>query len=155
MFLVKIAVGICCVYACVRISSWKANKLKEDLLYYDSVVMSCDKILSGLSYSKSTICELLNVDYSSVEYAKTVRSYIKNENLYYPSFLSSEEVFTLNTYFSLLGKSDTKTQKNAILSHKNTFQKIQEDKKKQYDKNYYAIIKVGFSLGIMLFILVI
>ncbi len=155
MFALKILVGISCILACVKLSSLKAKNIKEELYYYASACISCDSLVSGLSYSKRTVKELLNVDYPSETFVITVRCYLEDKELIFPDFISIEEKITLNNYFGLLGKSSSDAQKTAILSYKDVFLKIQDEKKKKYDKCYSAITKVGFSLGIMLFILVI
>ena len=155
MFALKLFLGISCVFACVKLSNLKAKNIKEELYYYSSVCISCDSLISGLSYSKQTVKELLNVDYPSETFVLTVRSYFDEKELVFPSFITTEEEITLNNYFNLLGKSNSTAQKTAILSYKDVFLKLQDEKKKKYDKSYSAIIKVGFSLGVMLFILVI
>lgn len=155
MFLIKVIFGCFCVYFCVITAKNKGKSYKEEYLFWDSVCISCDALISDLSYAKRAVSKSLNVDYSSKIYANVVLDFISGNRLSFPSFISNEEEIKLNAFFDCIGKSDASTQKNAILSYKNDFYKSYIQSKQKYDKNYSAILKVGFSLGVMLFILVI
>ena len=155
MFVLKIAVGICCVITCVKIAGRRAQNLKKEYDFWNSVCISCDFLISNFSYKKEEINKVLNVDYPSLEYAMLVASFIKNENFNFPPFVNNEEKIRLKSMFLELGKADAKTQKNAILSYKNDFILIRDLAKSNYDKNFNLILKVGFMFGVMLFVLVI
>ena len=155
MFLIKLILGVFCIYTCVKISTIKCDKIKEEYLFWSSVCISCDSLVSNLSFKKSMVYDALNVDYPSFEYAKLISQYLKGDKLNFPKFLSAEDVLKLNTFLLEVGKSDSKTQKNAILSYKSDFSKNLEISRCNYKKNYGVTRKVGFSIGVMLMILVI
>ncbi|MBQ3235587.1 MAG: hypothetical protein IJA97_05470 [Clostridia bacterium] len=155
MFLIKIAFGALCVYTSIKIAKTKAMAFKEEYYFWESVVLSCDVLISDLSYKKSEVNASLNVDYPSESYAKIVASFIKGEEMLFPKFISQDDKIKLENFFSTIGASNSNTQKTAIISQKTDFLKCREISKNKFDKNYSAIIKVGFAVGIMLLILVI
>ena len=155
MFLIKFSVGVLCVITCVKIASIKASKIKSELKFYDSLVIACDSLIAGLSYSKATLKEILNVDYPSESFRVLIKNFLNEEKIEILENLTEDENLKVNSFLYSLGKSDAKTQKSTVLSYKNDFLRKREEMKKKYDKNYSLILKIGFSIGLMLFILVI
>lgn len=155
MFLIKFSVGVLCIVTCVKIASIKASKIKSELNFYDSLVIACDSLVAGLSYSKATLKEILNVDYPSESFRILIKDFLNEQPIEILESLTEDEKLKVNSFLSSLGKSDAKTQKSTVLSYKNDFLSKREEMKKKYDKNYSLILKIGFSIGLMLFILVI
>ncbi len=155
MFIIKLSLGVLSVFACYKIAKLKALKIKEIYLFWDSVCIACDLLVNDLTYKKSLIIKVLNVDYPSETFAKIMGRYFLGEEYVMPNFLNNENKIKVQSFISSIGKSDSESQKNAILSYKSEFIKIKEESKVQYIKNYGLTIKIGVLIGIMLFILVI
>ncbi len=155
MFALKILVGFLSVYCSYKLAKFKALKYKEVYYFWDSVCIACDLLISDLSYKKSAIKSVLNVDYPSETFAKLIGDYLLDNECNFPNFISAENTIKLNGFISSVGKSDSETQKKSILSYKNEFIKIKEESKIYFNKNYNLTVKIGVLIGIMLFILVI
>lgn len=155
MFLIKILVGVACVYLCCKIAVSKANSYKDAYLYYQSCVECCNLLLIEFSYKKRPLKSLLEYDFVSSDFSKSLNDYINYQNLEFPKWLDEKEVLRLKTFFDELGKSDVETQKLAINSNKIEFENVLIDKKSEYKKQYSLTLKVGFMVGVMLFIMVI
>ncbi len=155
MFAVKIIVGIACVYCSVKISSNKANLLKNRYLFWDSLVEFCSLLLQELSYKKRPIKEVTSNEFISIDFSKTLNDYYLKNEITLPNYLSDIESEKVISFLSSIGKSDTESQKIAINTCKIDFENIATQRKLDYKKSYSVILKVGFSIGVMLFIMVI
>ena len=155
MFLIKILVGVACVYLCCKIAVSRANLYKDSYLYYESLLECCNLLLKEFSYKKRPLKALLDSDYISADFNNSIHSYVKNQNYEFPKWLDEKESSRLKNFFEELGKSDVETQKLAINSFKTEFESVLYDKKSEYKKQYTLTLKVGFMVGVMLFIMVI
>ena len=154
MFIVKLSIGVLCVILCLLVAKNRANYIKDKYYYFSSLVNSCELIKSDLIYKKRSIKEILSVDFQSLDFNQTIKSYF-NSDEFFPKYLNIEEKVLVKDYFKALGKGDTNSQLSIISSFKEEFLKIASDSKREFDKSYKVTIKVGFSIGIMLFVLVI
>ena len=155
MFLVKIMLGVACVYFCSKIAVSKANLYKESYQYYQSCVECCNLLLIEFSYKKRPLKALLEYEFISSDFSDSIKNYINYQNYEFPKWLDEKETLRIKTFFEELGKSDIQTQKLAITSYKSEFESILIDKKNEYKKQYSLTLKVGFMVGVMLFIMVI
>lgn len=155
MFLVKIALGIACVYLTTKIAVSKANSFKESYLFYQSVLECCNLLLIEFSYKKRPLKALLEYEFISSDFCNSITNYINNQKFEFPTWLGEKDELKLKSFFQELGKSDVEAQKIAINSYKLEFENILIDKKSEYKKQYSLTLKVGFMVGVMLFIMVI
>lgn len=155
MFILKISIGALAVFLSFKIAKFKALKIKEVYYFWDSACIACDLLISDLSYKKSAIIDVLNVDYPSSTFAKVIGDYLLGCDYSLPKFLTDENKIKFDSFILSIGKSDSETQKNAIQSYKNDFLRIKEESKVEFNKKYGLTIKIGVLIGIMLFILVI
>ncbi len=155
MFIIKVIVGALSVYVSYKIAKSKALKVKEVYYFWDSACIACDLLISDLSYKKSEIVKVLNVDYPSYTFASVIGNYLLGKPYDLPEFLSEENKIKVDSFISSIGKSDSESQKNSIISYKNDFIKIKEESKGIFNKRYDLTIKIGVLIGVMLFVLVI
>ena len=154
MFLIKVSLGVSLVVLCCCVAKNKANIVKEKVYYFNSLILACDFIKSDLLFKKRNLNEILSVNYPSYDFLQTVNDYFIGKNTY-PDYLTNEELVLIKEFFSMLGGSDANSQITALELFKTEFSKIRDDKKREYDKNYKVTLKVGFSIGIMLLVVVI
>jgi stage III sporulation protein AB len=112
-------------------------------------------LLKEFSYKKRPLKALLDSDFISADFNNSIHSYVKNQNYEFPKWLDEKESSRVKNFFEELGKSDVETQKLAINSFKTEFEGVLFDKKNEYKKQYTLTLKVGFMVGVMLFIMVI
>ena len=155
MFLVKLSLGVACIYLCSKIAISKANTLKESYLFWESAVSLCNQLLMEFSYKKRPIKVASSIGYSSNDFKSVVNAFINGSEIEFPSYLSKLEILKVKSFLSELGKSDCNTQKMALNSYKSDFESVLVDKKLQYKKTYSVTLKVGFSVGVMMLIMVI
>lgn len=154
MFILKILVGVLSLYASYKIAKIQAVKLKEVYYFWDSVCIACDMLINDLSYKKREVKAVLNVDYPSETFAYIMRDYLFGKEIVLPNFLSDENKIKVESFILSIGKSDSETQKNSIISYKNEFIKIKEESKIIFSKKYQITIKIGLLVGLMLFVMV-
>lgn len=155
MFILKFCLGICLIFISTKIASLKAKNLKEKHLYFNSALIMCENLETELMYLKRPLKDALNIDYPSFYFAKTVKHVIDGEESFYPNFLTLDEIGKLDLLFSNLGKTDADSQIAYVSSSKMEFIKLSNEKREEYLKSYSTTLKIGFLIGLMLFILVI
>ncbi len=155
MFIIKVLLGVSSVYFCSKIAMSKANSIKNRYLFWESASACCGLLLQEFSYKKRPVKALLKYNFSSSEFSVLLSNFINNHNLEFPPFINEMEENTLKSFFEEVGKSDSETQKLAINSYKTQFNSLAVEKKTEYKKSYSLTLKVGFSIGVMLFIMVI
>ncbi len=155
MFVLKLGIGVACVYLCCKIAVLKASAIKENYLFWESAVTLCNVLLQEFSYKKRPLSGVVDKNYTSNDFKILLNSFIKGDSVDYPKYLSNSEIVKINTFLNELGKSDSETQKITINSYKTEFESILIDKKAEYKKTYSVTLKVGFSMGIMMLIMVI
>lgn len=155
MFVVKLVVGALSIITCVKIAKNKADTLKNVTNFWQAVIDFSNEMLINLSYKKSAISELFSRDFNSYDFNKLLKNYLSTGDFEYPDYILDDEKLLLNSFFLYLGKSDTEAQKTFIKSKETTFLNIKEKKQSYENKFYQVVVKVGFSVGVMLFILVI
>lgn len=155
MFVVKVLIGVACVYFCCKISSNKAEGLKESYLFWDSAVDLCNYLLQELTYKKRPLEVLLDKKFISSDFKSVLDLYLTKNKFEFPPYITDIEKSKMISFLSALGKSDSESQKISINANKIDFESISLQKKLEFKKSYSIILKVGFSMGIMLFIMVI
>ncbi len=155
MFIVKLVVGILSVITCCKISLNKSNTAKNAYTFFESLRITCENLLCEFSYKKRPIKYALNKNYTSDDYVKFLSNFVKFNKREYPCYLSNDEIVKIDAFFNEIGKSDTDSQKTMILAYKNEFNSIASEKRKRFIKTNDVTMKVGFSVGVMLFIMVI
>lgn len=155
MFLIKLLIGVLSIIVCVKISKNKANEIKNSYDFFESLILTCDTLSCEMSYSKRPLKCLSNLNYQSYDYFNFISNFINYEKINYPCYLTDGEILKIKAFMNLLGKSDSISQKELICSFREEFAKISQEKRLKYQKTYGLTLKVGFSVGVMLFIMVI
>ena len=156
MFAIKLIFGVILIFLSSKIAVIKAKNHKEKYLYYLSAKLMCKNLEGELLYLRRPINQALDIDYPSFYYAKTVNSVILGEKtIFYPDFLTVDEISKFELLFEQLGKTDSNSQMAYVLSCKEDFVKIENEKRLEYQKFYSLTLKIGFLIGVALFVLVI
>ena len=155
MSLLRLFIGVILLVLCVLVFRRQALKLKQRVEYYSSLLYMLNHLISELEFLKRPIVDCVNLEYKSKYFAKTVYSIFFSESgAYFPSFLSEDEIFKLKNLFQSLGKSSSESQKIMLNSNICEFNKIYKELDDQFKKNYSVYIKVGFLMGIAVFVMV-
>ena len=153
--MIRLLLGVSMLIVCTLIGKQKALKLKNGYLYFSSLRAFCKNYESNLIYGKKEIKTFINEEYSSTYFTSTLKSFIENDKLNLPDFLSSKESSDVSEFFNFLGVSDSASQLITVKSFYNTFLEYEKDKNESYKKSYSAYLKIGFSIGLMLLLVVI
>ncbi len=155
MFVIKLIFGFILIYFGVKIGKNRANRYKEEYLFWKSMLFICDKTYSELEFKKNSIDKILNVDYQSEDFQNLIKEFLKSTNVIAPYYVKSEELIYINEFFVSITKNDTNSLKSTLISLSKEFNKIVNEKEKTYRKYYNLSIKLGFFAGFSLLIMVI
>ncbi|MBR2377369.1 MAG: hypothetical protein IKA85_06360 [Clostridia bacterium] len=154
MFVLKLIIGIGAIVLAVKIAKDKSDVIKNEYLYFNGLVNFCDKVLSDLSFKKSKLEYLLNLEFNSKDLNLTLSTF-KNEKIIFPAYLSKDEEYLIIDFLTTLGKSDVESQIKNVIAFKKEFIKISNEKYERYTKTNKLFVKLGFVSGLLIFILVI
>ena len=160
--IVKFVIGVALIVICVEIGKSKALKLKNSYLYFSSLSIFCKEYESNLAYDKKNLSIFLSKNYTSNYFNKTLNSFIcsdENENFqtktpYLPDFLNEKEKVDVLNFLNSLGYGNTKSQALTVNGYLEIFNELEKEKRELYLKNYSAYLKISFSVGFMLMLMV-
>lgn len=155
MFVLKISLGLLVVYVCVLIAKSKADKYKNQYLFYSSLCDFCKDFEINLTFNKLSVKQMVKKRYKSNEFNSVLDGVLHSESLELPTYLSSKEISDVTKFFSDLGVTDTASQLLTVKNYKNIFCEAQASKNSEYKKYYSVFIKIGFSIGFMIMVMVI
>lgn len=158
MFVLKICIGALAIVVCVKIAKSKAYNLKIAYYFYKDLCVFCKDFEVNLTYKKASVKNLALNDYSTLEFNNLIQSYADKcnvEDVEFPGFLNDKELLEVKSLFNIIGQSDTQSQLIAIRNYYKIFSDLTVDKKSAYNKYYSIFLKIGFSVGLMILIMVI
>ena len=159
--MVKIFIGISLVVISTILGKSFTDKYKKRLNYYEKIKEFNNKLKRNIYYKQDSLLKLLDVDSKNDNFNQTLKSYKlylysgdSIEDIYLPDFLEEDDKLELINYFNSLGK-------NSVLSELefNGYYEEQFNEKlcKIRDKNSrFSNLgqKLGFSFGLVVFILI-
>lgn len=157
MLLLKLILGVSSILLLVKTAISKSKQKQEIYLFYYELYLVCSGFYGEMLYSKKPISEFFSKKNKNTILQGVIEDYLQNnlENSKYLEYLDIENREKVITFFNLLGKSNSESQKNDILVYKNEFLKIYSEKCIEYKKFYSLYVKVAFSLGLIVMIVVI
>ena len=157
MLLLKLVLGVSCILLFVKVAISKSKLKQEIYSFYYELYLFCNNLYSEMVYSKKPIKEFFSKKYNNVILQGIIQDYLENnlQNSKYLDYLEGENKEKVITFFNLLGKSNSESQKNDILAYKNEFLKIYNEKQAEYKKFYSLYVKIAFSVGLIVMIVVI
>ncbi len=153
--LLKVFIGALLIVICVKIGKIKADSIKNEYLFFYDLRSFVKEYEQNLSFTKKDVKSFITLSYTSTELNELLKSYLNGVELVLPNYLSVKETADITAFFNNLGVSDTKTE---LLSVKNYYQIFNDYvllKNEKYKKYYSVYLKIGFSVGIMLLVMVI
>ena len=72
MQILRLIIGVTALILCVFISKRYANKQKDKVNYYNSLLTMLSSVNSELEYRKRSIKETVDIEYLSSDFAKTI-----------------------------------------------------------------------------------
>ena len=154
----KIFIGLILLCFCVFISYMLSEKYTLRKKFYNSFLTFCKRLKNEVTFSKETLLSILKKDLDKNDlFFKGLRKRFYNQDNIKVSFnfLSEDEIDYFKSFIENIGKTNA-VQQYEFLSgtEKVIFEKlvvVQEEEKKY--KSLY--LKLGFLLGLLIFILII
>ncbi|MBO5713718.1 MAG: hypothetical protein J6R88_05950 [Clostridia bacterium] len=153
--MLNIFIGAGLIVVCSMLGKVKAQKLKNEYLFFSSLRSFCKSYETNLAYGKKDLTVFLNETYALTEFTEVLNNFILNSQIALPNYLNAKEVYDVTNFFNELGKSDSASQLITVKSYYNTFLDVEKVKNDEFKKHYSAYLKIGFSIGFMLFLVVI
>lgn len=155
MFFLKLLVGITAVVTVTLFAKLKCKKLYSEYSFYNSLCEYLKSVKSSAGYKKAKLSEITVKNDEFIGFLGTFPSDGKTESLNMPDYLSEAEKLKIITLFSLIVSSDASTLCDALNLYIAEYSALAEEKRAKLIKQKPVYIKVGFSVGLMLFIMVI
>lgn len=162
---IKFVLGCCIVAFSSFIGYLLAGKYRQRKLFFKQYREFNERFLSEITYYKRPLGEFLTKVHYKGEFQTLLQdfyTFLKQSltsdqalNLSEYTFLTKEEIATLEDYFQMLGKGDSISQKSYFSAMKEDIQKFYLSAENAYKKYADLYIKLGFLCGLMIVILLI
>lgn len=152
----KIAVGIAVVAALTLIGKCFSEKYKRKSEFFESLYYFNRDLSSNISYKKDSLSILIKKKYSSEDFNRLLNNAFANDELCeLPRYLCVGEIDFLREYFNSIGKNTSFGEADYI-EHADAIIKAYRDESKKFEVKYSPLyVKLGFTLGLTAFILII
>ncbi|MBR5439660.1 MAG: hypothetical protein IKV61_05560 [Clostridia bacterium] len=158
MQILRLIIGVLAIIIFTKIGVNRSKIHEQIYIYYSDLCIFCNYYISELKFSKQQLKTLLNKEYASSEFLLTLNSFFSkknNEIQYFPLFLSEIELNKLNSFFNIIGKGDSESQKGLISSFLEDFTNLKNLKYNELTKYKSFYKKLGFYVGLIMLIMVI
>lgn len=152
--MLKVLIGVIAVFVCTAIGAACSGAFKKRVDFYSAVLSFNSELKRNLVFRRENVAEILQ---SKKEYAALCVFYPseeKNESEAAPDFLTQEQLDVINDYFSSVGKRDGEAEERFLDYFDGVF-KAESEKCNAESKKYKSLgKKLGLSLGLVFFILI-
>lgn len=152
--MLKILIGVVAVFVCTAIGAAYSGIYKKRVDFYSAILSFNSELKRNLVFRRENVAEILQ---SKKEYAMLCVFYPsaeKEENRATPEFLTQEQLAVINDYFSSVGKRDGEAEEQFLDYFDGVF-KAESEKCNAENKKYKSLgKKLGLSLGLVFFILI-
>lgn len=153
----NIVCGIIAIALSTFVGYYLSSKWTDKKEFYSDFLAFHSNALKEIEFSKKTLIEISSKFSEEKDFGKVLKSKLTtpNELNFKPKYLTEDEIKYLEDYFSALGKGDERSEANFLkgeteaISNKASEATLNE---KKYKKLY---LKIGFLLGLMIFIVLI
>lgn len=150
----KILFGIILIAICTFTGKIIANKYTKIKIYYEDFYNFNRILLNKISFSNSSITEVLNTNKNESPFIETAKDYFINNNITKIDFISSDDNKYLYRYLNEIGKSNRTNQIEFLTIIDNELRdrhNLSIENEKKYKPLY---IKLGFLFGLIVFIVI-
>lgn len=148
----KIFLGIIIIILLSFVGYLLSNKLTKRKNYYKSFNNFNDRLKNEIGFSKNS---LLNLFDEENDFNNSLKLLLKGEKINKISYLSKDESDFLIKYAKNIGKSDKNTQIDYINKCKDSIDKLYNESIENEKKYKTLYVKLGFLIGLIIFILLI
>ena len=155
--MLKIIVGI----TITAITTFIGKKLSDKFVYRDkffaALISFNNRLISNLSYKKEELPVFIKNDFGFDDFNSTVSSLnfgLSDLGLSFPDYLKKDDVKISRDYFIAIGKQSNFAETKYLRSMDRVFSEIKEKTAIQAEKSKSLGIKLGFSLGVIVFIII-
>lgn len=150
----KIILGIILVGLCVYLGYFFSSKYIDKRKFYEDFWNFNKKIKNEVSFSQKTINKMIDEQGEKTLFYQTFENEFnekseKNDKI---KFLSKNEKEFFREYVSMIGKSDNASQISYIDSSDTRIKELLDESSENEKKYKSLYIKLGFLLGVILFI---
>ena len=158
--MLKIVLGFISLFVFTYIGKIYSNKLKRGVLTLNDLCDFNDKVINSVDFYKDDILSLAKKTNYSSEFGNLLKksNYKKDEIKYPPIQLKSLDKAknaAICQYLNTIGKSDDKSQLEYLRKNKGIFEGWYFDSIKESKKLSPIYVKIGFLVGLVVFIILI
>ena len=145
--------GVLIVVLSTYIGHLLANKYRERKLFYDSLLNFNDLLINQVSFGQKSILELIKNDKNDCLYI-VLREYFyaNNFNETYLNFLDNTEIDFIKNYFKLIGVGEKNSQIEYLKSIKIEIMNKLNNATENVSKYTKLYLKLGFLIGLLIFV---
>lgn len=139
----------------VAVGYFMAGKYRSRAAFYSDFCLFHERYLSELQYTKSSLREFIaKFDYKS-DFAKVLAAFPEVRGVKKLSFLKDEEEKALQSYFEMLGRGDSASQRSYFSSQTAELNAKREASEREKKVKGDLYLKLGLLAGLAVVVLIV
>lgn len=147
----NVFLGIASIIICSYMGVIFSDKFTARNCFYNDFMNFNTKMKSVTSFSHQSISEIVN-ELDDSDFKKCVVSLFGETEYCKLRYLSSEEQDFVKEYLNFIGKSDSVTQLSYLNSVESEIKSLSKKASEEYKKYRNLYIKLGFLVGLIIFV---
>lgn len=111
-----------------------------------------DKLINEILYTQKTLSQVMGLIDADGEFYKVVKNYVVDKKFQNVGYLSEQENDAVRNYLTVIGKGDKISQTQLLKSEKVNIDEKKSKSEQEKGKYRSLYIKVGFMVGLIIFI---
>ena len=151
----KIILGILIVSLSTFLGYLISQKYTDRLKFYEDYIKFNDALISGITFTSKTVIDLIDKENKRYFNSELKEYFLGEKSIENGNFLQKSEKEYLKNYLSQIGNKNKQMQLEYVNIVKIDLNKEREKAKIELKKYKTLYVKLGFLIGIMIFILLI
>ncbi len=149
--------GITAICLSTFLGYYLSGKWTDRKVFYSDLLNFHTKLVKEVEFSKKTLIDIAKEYKDETDFDKLLKNkYLdKNDSQFKLKYLSDEEKIFVENYLKDIGKTESQVENGYLLGMSEEIKNKATEAKSLEDKYKKLYIKVGFLLGLMLFIVLI
>lgn len=153
----RVFVGLIALFVSILISNFFAIKFTLKRKFYNDFYEFNKRYKSELTFKRTTLIKLINDNNGDSDFYSLLNNYFNNDNknIELIKQLSDSEIQFLNSYLNNVGNGDTASQIEFINQSNEMLYELLNNSREEENKYRGLYVKLGFLVGLIIFVLII
>lgn len=152
----KLLIGALLIAFCTLLGYLAAGKYRARKKFYAQFVLFNERYIAELNYSRKPLPDFLKAYEYTGDFGKTLSAFVRQrETAIEFSYLKKDEQSDCSNYFSILGRGDTRSQKDYFTAQRTVLEQKKTESEREAKSHGELYVKLGLLAGLAFVILIV